>query len=238
MSKKLGKNGFLGIQRNMYMSNKRLFISYKYAKRLNKLIYEMLKHDYFGINELDLSSIYIVTSFFRTHKTFQSFIILSEKGLKDDSLALLRIMFENLFKSAAIIKDYKNFEILLKEYWREEKGLKNIKRKGLGFFANEAKLSKFYSKYEELCKYVHFDINNLGKNVNYSYFKKIKNIYIGQDITDIEKELINAIKIMINFIEILRKSYFFEMRNGNKKRTEKISIKYEKFKKFINSLII
>ena len=49
--------------------------------------------------------IYVFTVFNQIHTTFQSGIILTERGLCSDALILLRTMYESLFKMKYVIKD-------------------------------------------------------------------------------------------------------------------------------------
>ena len=109
------KNGSLDINMNLVIDN---------YKKENKILFDfMMKVDTFLYNfERELKKTnpkdidaYIIASFVQIHSSYQSIIILLERGLYDDSQILLRSLFEKIIKCLFVIYDDKNFIYLKQE---------------------------------------------------------------------------------------------------------------------------
>lgn len=137
--------------------------------------------------------IYVFTVFNQIHTTFQSGIILTERGLCSDALILLRTMYESLFKMKYVIKDDNNInDIINDDYVRERNTLNRIKKKKLFMFINEEKLLK---RLEELNSLIESSkmlgtsklVDKLEMQEQYIYYKYLCNYVHNNFSTILEK---------------------------------------------------
>ena len=81
---------------------------WKFVIEINKFLYLLYRDDNLCINNEEKKYFFMIAA--ETHKTFQSILILSRKGLEEDAFTLLRRMYELLFKLRAIYNDVSNIQ--------------------------------------------------------------------------------------------------------------------------------
>ena len=100
---------------------------YEYAKEINCWIYELYLNKRLNVNN-EVQK-YFLLFWGEMHKTYQSIILLTQRGLEEDAFTLLRRLYEMLFKLLAISKDKANIERIKKdesyEYYKFNKKIKN-----------------------------------------------------------------------------------------------------------------
>lgn len=134
-------NGFLNSLAEGFIlpENKELF---EFANEINRWMYRLYLSK--GLNINNEEKRYFLSFWGEMHKTYQSIVLLTQRGLEEDSFTLLRRLYEMLFKVVAISKDSKNIEKLkeseLYEFYklnrkleRNEPGTEIFKEKKVNF---------------------------------------------------------------------------------------------------------
>lgn len=115
---------------------------YEFAHKINCWIYKLYTNKELNINNEKKK--YFLIFWVEMHKTYQSIIILTQRGLQEDAFTLLRRMYEMLFKVVAISKDSDNiykikqnelyeFSRLNKKLENNEPGTEIFKQKNINF---------------------------------------------------------------------------------------------------------
>lgn len=105
------KNGFLNHTAEGFIlpENKEL---YEFANEINRWMYGLYLNKDLNVNNEEKR--YFLSFWGEMHKTYQSVVLLTQRGLEEDSFTLLRRLYEMLFKVVAISKDSNNIEKLKK----------------------------------------------------------------------------------------------------------------------------
>lgn len=103
------ENGFLNHLAEGFIlpENKELF---EFVNEINCWMYELYKSKELNVNNEEKR--YFLLFWGEMHKTYQSIVLLAQRGLEEDSFTLLRRLYEMLFKVVAISKDSNNIEKL------------------------------------------------------------------------------------------------------------------------------
>jgi len=114
------KNGFLDDDivieiMKLKAENKKI---YDLLEKMNQQLYEVGKN-YEKENPTQVD-IYVRITFSQIHKSFQSFIILLERGLYDDSQIILRSMYDKIINTLYVLNDEKNIEKLIQDNINEQ----------------------------------------------------------------------------------------------------------------------
>ena len=127
------RDGFFSPQAEAFRRHAREYPSFKpwfdYAFDLNRLGYEMLRT--WG-NPEDKSVLALNTSFVRFHKSFQSIVILAERGLVPDARAVLRSAVECAIAIHALADDAGFWDQMVEAHHRDERKFARISRDKLG----------------------------------------------------------------------------------------------------------
>lgn len=210
------KNGLLDNNIDVIINKKRKEFDklYQIIFELNDLFLQIINNNIINSFSYD-KDIYIYTTLFEIHSSFQSIIILLERGLENNAEILLRSLFEKKFKLFAVIKNDINYKLIIKEKNKEE----NISTRKWAKYAN---LLEDYKIYSELSNSVHHNVNtitNLVENKNniikintYSFDNFEKNITIA--ITNTIQCLIEVLRY--KNIKILNKEIKNILRNIKK----------------------
>lgn len=187
-------------------------------EKINRLIYDM--YDNLKIMNNDVIALYLVTSFSKVHKSFQSCYILYSYGFEEEVQIIFRTMLESLFIAVSIKEDNSNFDKLLKnqeiedsyrtndlidrgEIINKEKIKVNSREKtSIWQFSQQGKYSNMYIAYSYLSSYTHIDLRNLEKNYNIEN-GQVSSIRINPSVDDITFILTEIICLMLNYIELM-----------------------------------
>ena len=123
------KDNFLdtNIKKFVKQVRKKYSLIFKAIFSFNNLSKDIEKH-FVKENVKDVD-IYVFTIFNKIHNIFQSAVLLTERGLCNDALILLRTMYESIFKMKYAIKEEKNLDIIINDELLKQKGiLKKIKK--------------------------------------------------------------------------------------------------------------
>lgn len=243
------KGGFLNELGNKYIPEqyKRL---YEYASDINELLYDLYQDK--NMNICNEEKKYFFMLFGEMHKTYQSIIILSQRGLEEDALTLTRRLYEMLFKLVAIFNDKENikqikedrlaeYNILQDKIEKNYPGMEILKNKGLNFrdgiehkkisvysWAKRAGMEDIYNcEYSILCSYSHasYDTINAGA---YNEIDSIMLLYI-PCYNNYEMIVSEAICIMVKITEVLIKKLNLAL--IDEKHLNNIKEELEKIKK-------
>lgn len=122
---------------------------YDLIDKYNSLCYSLEKG--FEKEKANVIDLYLCTCFTEIHTSFQSYIILLERGLYIDSQIILRSIYDKVFNSLFIIQDSNNFNVLFKKNINENIKMCNyIKEKGLYTYMNEELLNNRLKAQKEL----------------------------------------------------------------------------------------
>lgn len=131
---------------------------YKVIEKINKLFYSIEeKYEKTKPTEVD---VYIRTTFSQIHMSSQSYIILLERGLYDDSQVILRSMYDKVIKCLYAIKN-NSIDILIQDSIKRKKSLYDFIDKNEMY--NYVPKEKLYNMRAELEKEQKKDEN--GKNL-------------------------------------------------------------------------
>ena len=207
------ENGFLDNKIQNLVDNRRNFFKDEYSilERYNKLCYKLEQN--FEMQNVLKTEIILFTIFSQIHKSFQSFIILIERGLYDDSQIILRSIYDKIFDILFLLNDTKNYIFFEQDYidktikklnFVKDNSLyeymeKNIVEERLSYYNSKIKQrddGKILSKLDNstICK-------KNGINELYLHYK-ILSEYTHNSITVIENHIIkseNEIIINHNF---------------------------------------
>lgn len=149
------KNGLLDKNIEIIVDN----IRDKYSKQynlvfsINDLFLKIIDENIFNTFSSD-REIYIYTTLFEIHSSFQSIILLLERGLLNNAEIILRSIYEKKFKLFAIIKDKNNYTKIVDEKYSNQK----ISTKK---WAQDAGLIDDYKKYSIFSNAVHHNVNTI-----------------------------------------------------------------------------
>lgn len=115
-------NGFLDedLQLEVKQIRKENSNLYKVIEKINKLFYS-IEENYEKNNPSNVD-VYVRTTFSQIHMSSQSYIILLERGLYDDSQVILRSMYDKVIKCLYAIKN-NSIEILIQDSIKRKKSL-------------------------------------------------------------------------------------------------------------------
>lgn len=213
-------NGFLA-QEYINIINK-IKTTYKdwflLIEEVNKLVYDM--YNDISVKNDDEIGLYLVTSFCKVHKSFQSCSILYSYGLEDEVLIIFRIMLESLFIASSIKIDNSNFDKLIKNQDIEDTqklndlidrgAISNIEKMKINYrdktsmweFAQLGKYENMFIAYSYLSSYTHIDLKTLEKNYDIKN-GEITSICIAPSVNDICFILTEIIGLMLSYIDLI-----------------------------------
>lgn len=224
-------------------------LEFNFARQVNKECYELFKQ--LQLHSGDPIGRFMASSFNKIHKTFQSIIILSSRGLEEESKIMMRTMLDKLFISKAILNDKNNYEkwvlsqdnkrrILINLIKEKAKGLEDIKwedyeteiDKGKNTSVREwAQLADMEADYNRYYRLFSGDVHISAALVDsdYGIDSDGKHMDIGPRYEDTGAIIITACKFMIEEMYIFAKK--FDIRKDKIDdlvvQFDEISIKYE-----------
>jgi hypothetical protein len=145
------KYGFLGAQaeeisRNKRREEKELF---DFVDSLNKFA-QLLKYD-FNIHNEDPQELIIGALFIKAHQSFESVVILAERGLVADSKSILRVLLEAVFYLKAVCEDRNfTFDYIKGDDVERFKILNRVFKDNSNVFSDELKAYASKERIEEL----------------------------------------------------------------------------------------
>lgn len=149
MLKKKLKNGFLDndIMLEVYRIKKENSKLYNIIEKMNKLFYS-IEENYEKIRPTNVD-VYVRTTFSQIHMSAQSYVILLERGLYDDSQVILRSMYDKITKCLYAIK-YDSIEEITQESIRKTISLyEYIEKNELYNYISKDKLNEFMNAMKE-----------------------------------------------------------------------------------------
>lgn len=147
------ENGFLDNKIQNLVDNRRNFFKDEYSilERYNKLCYKLEQN--FEMQNVLKTEIILFTIFSQIHKSFQSFIILIERGLYDDSQIILRSIYDKIFDLLLLLNNPKNYIFLDHDYIDKTiKKLKYIKKYHLYEYMKEDIVDERLTYYNNVIK--------------------------------------------------------------------------------------
>ena len=142
------KNGLLDKNIEFLVDNVRnkYFKQYNLVFSINDLFLKIINENIFNTFSND-REIYIYTTLFEIHSSFQSIILLLERGLLNNAEIILRSIYEKKFKLFAVIKDKRNYNRILdeREYYAAETALtiNNSKNKQFNHLKDKINLNLY-----------------------------------------------------------------------------------------------
>ncbi len=147
------KNGSLDLNMNLVIDNyrKENEVLFNFIMEVDNYLFN-LERELKKTNPKDIDA-YIIASFVQIHTSYQSLIILLERGLYDDSQIILRSLFEKIIKCLFVIDDGTNINYLKQETNKNQKNLLEFIIKNKELF-NESFVNDCSEKAKELKKII------------------------------------------------------------------------------------
>lgn len=142
-------NGFLDDDLKLEVSRMRKEYDdlYKIIEKMNKLFYS-IEENYEKTKPTDVD-VYVRTTFSQIHMSSQSYIILLERGLYDDSQVILRSMYDKVIKCLYAINN-NSIEVITQESIKRKISLFNfIDKNEMYDYISKEKLYKYKRKMEK-----------------------------------------------------------------------------------------
>lgn len=142
-------NGFLDNDLQLEVTNIRNENDdiYVIIEKINKLFYSI--EEKYGKSKPTEVDIYIRTTFSQIHMSSQSYIILLERGLYDDSQVILRSMYDKIIKCLCAIKN-NSIEVITQESLKRKISLFNfIDKNEMYDYISKEKLYKYKREIEK-----------------------------------------------------------------------------------------
>lgn len=161
--------GFLNDEIQIVVDNKKEENKdiYQLIYKYNSLCYKLEKT--FEKDNSNNVELYLFTTFSEIHTSFQSYIILLERGLYEDAQIILRSIYDKIFNILYVFDDFKNFELLFqKQVYLNIKLCEYIEENKLYDYMTKEKIVKNKEKYIKLRK-----LNEKGKQIQPLDNKKI-----------------------------------------------------------------
>lgn len=144
----INQDGNVEIDMNGYLSDSDetspIWINYNnlflFSKQVNTFMYELLELT--EPKDNDVIACFIVETFSKIHKDYQSGIILAARGLADQTKVILRIILDKLMIMKAVQLDSNNYNLWLKQQAKNRNTIINEirnKRPGLKHLYNSVK---------------------------------------------------------------------------------------------------
>ena len=122
------KQKLIGIDENGFLEGEELNYSYNAFNidnltdsiEVNQYLYSL--YEKVNVKSKDMIGIFIVESFAKVHRDYQSVVILSVRGLQSQAKAILRTMLEKLFVLVSVENDSENYN----EWLRTQNYSRNI----------------------------------------------------------------------------------------------------------------
>ncbi|MBO6195196.1 MAG: hypothetical protein J6O56_02475 [Bacilli bacterium] len=169
------KNGYIDDKMQLHVDNFRKNNKYIYniLNQINDLSYKIANSSIANSN--DLKGVYILTKFHQIHLSYQSFIILYERGLYEDSKVILRSLYDKIIDIMFVAKNNENiYQVLFNEIKEKESLCKYIEDNKLYKYLSKKKIKEAKEEFEN-------QINDLKDKTNeslkrYSFKNKCKDI--------------------------------------------------------------
>ena len=130
-------------------------------------MYEIEK--YFVKEDFSVVDVYLFTTFTQIHTSFQSYIILLERGLYEDGQIVLRSLYDKMFKFLYILNDSGSFNIFKQDGILKQKSLfKYIIKNNLYDYVSENKAKEYLLQLEQ-----QIEKRDSDKNINVPSNQKI-----------------------------------------------------------------
>lgn len=243
-------NGFLSNKYSAIIENikKTYYDWFSLIEQINSLIYDMYHN--FDVKNNDMIGMYLVTSFSKVHKSFQTCSLLYSYGLEDDVHIILRTMLESFLISSSIKEDNNSFDKLLKNQEIEDIQktntlidigfIQNKKKQKINYkektsilkFAKQSKYKEmYYTAYSYLSSYIHIDLRTLEKNYIFEN-DTVSSICIAPSTDDLCFILTETIGLMLAYIELI-KDYLIKDYNNELNNLKSVHIQLQKRNKKI-----